>query len=83
MKERMKPRIYKGVKYVLGEDIKKFHGNKWFKEYVKVSGTGNTGIIIPENDKSHNKAKEQYGIYYNDYSRFADVIDYNKSTYFD
>lgn len=81
--DRVKSRKYNGIEYVLGQDIKKFHGSEWCKKYNKASGYANTCMCVPANDPSHNKSREQIAIYYWDYIRFANVVDYNKPTYFD
>ena len=80
---RLKPRMFQCIPYVLWSDIKNFHGKMWVKKYVKVSGPGNTCMIVPANDPSHNKNKQQIGIYIWDYERFADVVDFSLPTYFD
>lgn len=85
--KRLIPRIYSyGEKnklpYVLFEDIEKFHGKKWSKKFGDLI-YGSTGMIVPSNDPSHGKNKEQFAIYEWDYQRFADVIDFKKPTYFD
>lgn len=80
---RLTARIYDKVPYVLSDDIKKFHGAAWYKKYVKAAGPGNTCMVVPANDPSHGKKKYQIGIYFWDYERFADVVDFNIPTYFD
>jgi hypothetical protein len=80
---RLKPRMFQCISYVLSSDIKSFHGATWFKKYVKVSGPANTCAVIPANDPSHGKNKEQIGIYMWDYERFADVVDFSLPTYWD
>lgn len=91
--KRLTPRIFNSrksslakdgdLKYVLFDDIKKFHDKNWVKKYIKASGPANTCAIIPANDKSHGLKEDQIGIYYHDYLRFADVVDYNIPTYWD
>ena len=80
---RLKPRMFDNVSYVLSADIRKFHGPAWFKKYVKAAGPANTCIVVPANDPSHGKNKEQIGIYMWDYERFADVVDFSLPTYWD
>ena len=87
--KRLIPRIYiygekkeNKLPYVLFEDVKKFHGKKWSEKFDKLI-YGSTGMLIPSNDPSHGKNKEQFAIYEWDYQRFADVIDFKRPTYFD
>ena len=81
--KRLKPRNYSGISYVLYQDILKLHGKKWTEKYKKIAGPGNTCMIVPANDLSHNLPSDQIGIYFWDYMRFADSLDFNKSTYWD
>lgn len=74
---RLKPKYYKDIAYVTGDDIKKFHSKEWVKKYTKAAGYGNTGIIVTEN------GKQVFGIYWSDYQRFANVVDYGTPTYWD
>ena len=79
---RLAPRMFHDIEYVLGEDIQNFHGKIWTKKYDKAAGV-NTCMIVPANDPSHEKPEEQIAIYYWDYTRFADLVDFNKPTYWD
>ena len=81
--KRLEPRVYHKTPYVLDADIRKLHGATWFKKFVKAAGPGNTMMIIPANDPSHKKSRQQIGMYMWDYERFADVVDFNRPTYFD
>ena len=78
---RLKPRIFSiedmntSIEYVLYREIVEFHGEKWTEKYREVAGDGNTGIVVPEIG---------LGIYYDDYTRFADVVDgITKGTHWD
>ena len=63
------------IEYVLYREIVEFHGEKWTEKYREVAGDGNTGIVVPEIG---------LGIYYDDYTRFADVVDgITKGTHWD
>lgn len=75
--KRLNSHTYKGIRYVLAEEVLNFHGKSWFDQWSHAMGEGNTGIIIP------NEYGDKFGIYYHDYERFADLIDKNKPTYFD
>jgi hypothetical protein len=81
--KRLEPRVYQNIEYVLWKDIVKFHCKKWSNKYNKAAGPANTCIVVPANDPSHWLPTEQIGIYYHDYKRFADVVDYNNPTYWD
>jgi len=81
--KRLKSRKYDGISYVLFEDIQKLHGKRWTEKYEKVAGPGNTCVVVPANDKSHNLPSDQIGIYMWDYERFANCVDFNKPTYWD
>lgn len=83
IKKRLSPRNYNGIEYILGSDIRKFHGKMWTERWSKLFGVGNTGLVIPAGDPSHKKKTNQFGIYYHDYIRFANLLDYNIPTYFD
>ena len=81
--KRLIAKVFQNVEYVTHEDIRKFHSKEWVKKFWKVAGPGNTMMSIPANDPSHGKKKPVTAIYYWDYERFADVVDFKKPTYWD
>lgn len=89
-KPRLEPRTSKhGFTFMFDRDIKKFHGEEWCKKFQK-NMSGSTCPMITEDDEiSEGYLQEsEWGKYapacYSwDYTRFADLIDYNKPTYFD
>lgn len=82
MKDGIRPRKYQGMEYVLSDDIYKFYGSEWFCKFSKWY-VGQTGLVIPAKHKSHGKKGVQFGIYWHDFERGRDLINENKSTYWD
>lgn len=85
-KKRLAPRIEKEVvhtgetiekPHVTAKMIREFHGEEWTEKFWEAAGSGNTMYMVEED------GQKVGGIYMCDYERFADVVDYGKSTYFD
>ncbi len=79
---RLPRRRYAGVEFVFKSDIEELHGKEWSDKFAKAFGI-NTQIMIPPNYPGNSTGENLAGIFYDDYERFADVVDYNKPTYFD
>lgn len=75
--KRIAPKYYKNIPYITFDDIKSFYPAKWVIKFNKAFGNGNTCPIVEENGQSIP------AIYYWDYERFADLVDFGKKTYFD
>ena len=73
-KYKIKPRFESKIAYVLFKDIVKGYGKKWANKWNKAFGPGNTGLLTK---------KGEFGIYWHDFVRFHDLIEYNKETYWD
>jgi hypothetical protein len=73
---RLPAKMYDKIAYVTGSDIEDFHGKEWAGKFHKAFGIGTCSIVME-------KGAQRIGIYYHDYIRFADVVDYNRPTYFD
>jgi hypothetical protein len=78
---RIEPRTYNGFDYVTDKDIIDFHGVEWHKKFAQFFGAGNTGLRVPA--KEAQTQDDAFGIYYWDYERYADLVDYDAETYFD
>lgn len=76
--KRLKSKIWKSIEYVRFDEIRKFHGEEWFKKWCDAAGTANTSPII-----KNGKEKPFAACDYYDYLRFSNVVDFNKPTYFD
>ncbi|MEK6881864.1 MAG: hypothetical protein AABY22_19760, partial [Nanoarchaeota archaeon] len=70
---RLPPKVWNKIRYVEFAEIKKFHGNKWFKKFLKDFGVQTCPVI------EDGKASEFGSCYYSDYIKSANKIDYNKS----
>ena len=70
---RLSAEHHLGISYVTFKMIVAHHGQPWAYRWAKVTGV-NTCVILPSGEA---------GIYYQDYERFADVVDHGKATYFD
>ena len=81
--KRVTPFSYDGLKITTSEDIENLHGKEWSEKFSKAMGNGNTGIIVPADHPSNTTGKDLYAIFYDDYERFADLVDLGKPTYFD
>lgn len=72
--KRLKPETWHEIPYLEFTEIEKFHGKEWYKKWAKAFGPGNTCPVIDNKSAC---------CYFWDYERFADVVDYNKETYWD
>lgn len=75
--KRLTPKTIHDIKYVTWKMVVTHHGEEWAKKWSKAAGEGNTMVMVKED------GKDVGGIYVEDYERFADVVDYNKPTYWD
>lgn len=71
--KRLPPNIHNHIYYVEMEKVEKFHGKKWFKKF-SIGAGANTCPVIPNKGVC---------MYFHDYERFADLVDFNKPTYWD
>lgn len=87
-KARLEPRKSKhGFSFMFDKDIKEFHGEEWYKKFNEEMIGSTCPIIDAPEDLPEGYAvpgaKYALACYSWDYTRFADLIDYNKPTYFD
>ena len=75
--KRLKPKVIENIKYVTRKMMLDHHGEEWVAKFGKAAGEGNTMIMVEED------GEQVGGIFAEDYGRFADAVDYNKSTYWD
>lgn len=75
--KRLKPKLEGDIEYVTWKMITAHHGEEWAEKWNKAAGEGNTMTMVEED------GEQAGGIFMEDYQRFADVVDYNKPTYWD
>jgi len=80
--QQLTPRHYERIAYVLAVDIIELHGREWHNKFKELF-SGDTGIVVPANHPSHKRRAAQLGIFYDDYERFANVIDFGVPTFWD
>ena len=71
---KIKPRFEGKIVYILFKDIIKGYGKKWALKWHIAFGPANTCLLTKNN---------KVGIYWEDFVRFHDLVNYNKSTYWD
>ena len=76
--KRLEPQVWNKIHYVKFQDIREFHGKEWYKKWINAFGPGNTCPVIEDG-----KMKAFDACYHSDYTRFADVVDLGKPTYWD
>lgn len=80
--KRLPARKCQYFEYVFTSDIVKFHGKAWSEKFFKVAGV-NTHAMVPDDEVPKKYKGNASNYFYWDYTRFADVVDYGKPTYFD
>ncbi len=71
---KIKPRTESKIKYVLFKDIVEYYGKEWAEKWNKSFGPGNTGLVTKNGE---------FGIYWEDFCRFHNLINFGKKTYWD
>lgn len=63
-------------KYVLVQDMIKLHGDEWVGKWNRFFGVGTCPFV-------KYKGKFEPGIFFHDYVRFANAVDFGTHTYWD